>query len=141
MDVDWSEADHWRGYFECTRAITLETLVALAKGDRSRAAELVQVTHDAAVSMGNRFITSTFRFASGYAPKADIPLALMDTPANRKLAAALRAAAEAADAVAVERGLTNDQSLRGLLEMFAKSVETECYGPKKSVERDYYESK
>jgi hypothetical protein len=60
MNGESSELNHWRGYFECTRAITPEALVALAKDDRGRAAELVQVTHDAAVSIWNASLHKHF---------------------------------------------------------------------------------
>jgi hypothetical protein len=78
--------------------------------------------------MGNKLDSNVFHYSDSHLFKTDIPLSLMDTKANRRLAVALRAAAEAADVVAAERGLTGDQSLSGLLDMFARSVELECYG-------------
>lgn len=62
----------------------------------------------------------------------EVPLRLLDTPANRELLSALRAAAAAGAAVDVERGWTQDGEPCGWGEMLAglaAKVEVEIHGP------------
>lgn len=61
--------------------------------------------------------------------RKDIPLHLLNTPANRAFADALREAQTAAAAVDRERGVKPEEGTSSLMAYFADQVEAEIYGP------------
>lgn len=65
---------------------------------------------------------------SSLPPANGVPLHLLDTPANRRLARALREAYEAAQAVDYERGYGEDGPAEHIGELLGR-VEQEVFGP------------
>ncbi len=78
-----------------------------------------------AVTLRDRYGASP---GNGASRPPDVPLELLDTPANRRLARILEEAVEAAKAVDRERGY-GDDGPAGVLEMYAEQVRTEVHGP------------
>ena len=138
MNVPQDDLNLWRRFFDTLRVSCRTLLRDLDAGNVQHARQLVEQTEDAGRRMGLR-LEKAGADRPGVPPPsldADVPLALMDTPANRRYAEALRVAWEAGLAVDRERYGPNigTDGCAQVIEMVLADVEEELHGPTGKVQ-------
>ena len=104
MNIDQAELDQWACYaLRASEAVAVATFAA-REGDTLRAQEQLRGANDDLQRLHAGLQSAGASPPDGAGAPADVPLALLDTPATRRLLAALRAAVGAAEAVDAERG-------------------------------------
>lgn len=135
MNVDQAELDDWADV--CLRANTqlLRAEDALRRGEAAAGLASVENARAAVWTLKRRLVRAGAQEPGpAVAAPVETPLHLLDTPANRRYAHALREALEALRAVERERGIT-DGGASEALEDWLAGVELEVYGPAGRDER------
>lgn len=130
MNVPQEDLNLWRQFFDTLRVSCRQAMRAIDTGNTHSARRLMEQTEDAARRMGLRLDKAGADAPEGTLPKNETPLALLDTPANRRYAAKLREAWEAGLAVDRERygADIGTDGCAQMVEMLLADVEQECYG-------------
>jgi hypothetical protein len=131
MNVPQEELNAWRRSLDGLRATLHGLGFDVAAGRTQEAREKVQRADDQARRLALELERAGVDRPAGSVPAPDVPLRLMDTPANRRYAQALRVAWEAGLAVDRERygeGIGTDGCAQ-VIEKVLADVEMELYGP------------
>ncbi len=131
MNVPQDDLNLWRRFFDRLRATCREAMRDVDAGNVQRARLRLEQTEDAGRRMALRLERAGAERPEGMTPRPDVPLHLLDTPANRRYAQKLREAWEAGLAVDRER-YGEDIGTDGcaqMIEMLLADVEEELHGP------------
>lgn len=128
MNVPQDRLDAWAKTANRIRRDTLKIGKLMAGGERQAADELATELHIEAAGLLVSLRDAGARMPDGFPSSPNVPLHLLDTPANRRLARALREAYEAAIEVDLERGYGEDGPAEHIGELLGR-VEQEVFGP------------
>ena len=128
VNVSQSDLNTLRAFAESVRVLTFAVPGYLRSGDAAGLHERLQATrYETIAAIGILEAAGADRPAD--LPAAiDVPLHLLDTPANRHLLDCLRSTLEAARAVDSERGYDSDGGPADMYAMFLARVATEVLG-------------
>lgn len=130
MNVPQEDLNLWRGFFETLRVSMFEANREMAAGHSEAVKEILTQTASAAARMGIRLERAGADRPDSLPPRREVPLALLDTPANRRYMRALQTAYEAGKEVDAERyGPHEDGPAAGGVELLMMNVELEVMGP------------
>jgi len=130
MNVPQEDLNLWRQFFDTLRTQCRQAMRAIDTGNTHSARRIVEETEDAARRMALRLDKAGADAPQGTTPRNEVPLALLDTPANRRYAQKLREAWEAGLAVDRERygADIGTDGCAQVIEMVLADVEEECFG-------------
>lgn len=131
MIIEQDQLDGWRAFQERVRMACLNAREDVAHGHTDRAkAALIQTAEEAA-HVGTMMERSGAQRPPSLDPPNEVPLTLLDTPANRRLLRVLQEARTAALDVDDERGIGRhaDGPVSGMVDSLLAEVEAEVLGP------------
>jgi len=130
MNVLQEDLNLWRQFFDTLRTQCRQAMRHLDTSNAPAARRIVEETEDAARRMALRLDKAGADAPQGTMPRNEVPLALLDTPANRRYAQKLREAWEAGLEVDRERygADIGTDGCAQVIEMVLADVEEECFG-------------
>ena len=133
MNIQMEDLNQWRRFFDTLRVSCRTALRDLDAGNIQHARKLIEQTEDAGRRMGLRLERAGAERPDAPPPsfESGVPLALLDTPTNRRYLEALRVCYDAALAVDRERYGPNigTDGCAQVIEMVLADVEEEIGGP------------
>ena len=131
MNVPQKDLDLWRRFFDTLRVSMRSACSDLAAGNTNAARHTLEQTEDAARRMALRLEQAGAQRPEGHQPPPEVPLHLLNTPANRRYVETLHAAWEAGKAVDRERfgaDIGTDGPAQAVERLLAEAEE-ELHGP------------
>ena len=130
MNLTYAHLDRWRTLAEHLRQTLFTARQALQTGDRARALPPVAEALEHAIRLNYALDAAGAARPMQASTFPDIPLHLLDTPANRRYLRALQNARDAAAEVDQERQESGVDSVAAeILEMLLADTEMEVHGP------------
>ena len=129
MNIPLDQLNRWRAFAELARSTAVSARLSYARASFPQGREMLAALEAQAAAVGVS-MEQGGADRPGFLPApANVPLQLLDTPANRRFLEALQEAHSAALAVDRERHGSQDGPAAHAVSELVATVEMEVYGP------------
>ena len=129
MNIRLDQLNRWRAFAELARSTAVSARLCYARGEVQQGRELLADLETQGAAVGVAMEQAGADRPSSLPPPPDVPLQLLDTPANLRYLTALQEAHLAALAVDRERYGSQDGPAAHAVAELVAVVEMEVYGP------------
>lgn len=128
MNIPLDQLNRWRAFAELARSTAVSARLCYARGKAQQGREMLAVLEVQGAAVGVAMEQAGADRPGSLPAPPDVPLQLLDTPANRQYLAALQEAHAAALAVDRERYGSQDGPAAGAVSELVAAVKIEVFG-------------